>query len=262
MTVRAGIIGTALAVAALALPSPAAAQRLVSSLSTHQVRVTSNYTGADLVLFGTVEPTDTAPLRPPGSYDIAITVSGPRETMVTRRKGRVLGVWANVESRQFINVPSYLAVVTTRPVGAIAPREELLRHQIGLNNTVLTQRIGTDFADVVPTDPFRRAFMRIKQEQGLYSERPNAVTFLSPSLFRADISLPAQVIFGSYDVEVELFADGRLLARDQGKLDVRKDGFEEFVARSAREHSLLYGLAAMTMALMVGWLSSVIFRRD
>ena len=35
---------------------PAAAERLVVSLSNHRVAVTSSFTGEDLVLFGTIEP--------------------------------------------------------------------------------------------------------------------------------------------------------------------------------------------------------------
>jgi hypothetical protein len=43
---------------------------------------------------------------------------------------------------------------------------------------------------------------------------------------------------------------------------VVKIGFEQFIANSAREYGLLYGLATALMALTVGWLGSVVFRRD
>ncbi|MCX7309502.1 MAG: TIGR02186 family protein, partial [Afipia sp.] len=36
----------------------------------------------------------------------------------------------------------------------------------------------------------------------------------------------------------------------------------QFIANSARQHGLLYGLATALMALMTGWLASVVFRRD
>ena len=45
---------------------PAAAERLVVSLSNHRVAVTSNFVGEELVLFGTIEPEpSTRALRPP-----------------------------------------------------------------------------------------------------------------------------------------------------------------------------------------------------
>src|SRR6185312_14729784 len=90
--------------ALLAGLEPAAAERLVVSLSNHRVAVTSNFDGEDLVLFGTIEP-DAArtPLRPP--YDLVVTVTGPRMTLRTRRKERMLGIWVNVDSREFVRVP-------------------------------------------------------------------------------------------------------------------------------------------------------------
>src|SRR5215470_12945908 len=98
---------------------PAAAERLVVSLSNHRVAVTSNFVGEELVLFGTIEPEPaTSALRPP--YDLVVTVTGPRQTLRTRRKQRVLGIWVNTDSREFLRVPSYLAVLSNRPVNAIA----------------------------------------------------------------------------------------------------------------------------------------------
>jgi hypothetical protein len=43
---------------------------------------------------------------------------------------------------------------------------------------------------------------------------------------------------------------------------VTKAGVEQYVAEAAQNDSLLYGLGTMSMALAVGWLASVAFRRD
>ena len=103
---------------------PAAAERLVVSLSNHRVAITSNFVGEDLVLFGTIEPdAGKAALRP--AYDLVVTVTGPRQTLRTRRKERVLGIWVNVDSREFVRVPSYLAVLSNRPVDADRRRRTL-----------------------------------------------------------------------------------------------------------------------------------------
>jgi uncharacterized protein (TIGR02186 family) len=95
---------------------------------------------------------------------MVVTVSGPRTDMVTRRKERKFGIWVNADSRQFLNVPAYLAVSSNRPIDAIAPADVRRRQQLGIDNVLLTQRVGTDYADVVATDPFRRAFVRLRSE--------------------------------------------------------------------------------------------------
>ncbi len=239
--------------------TPAGAERIIASMSQHRVQVTSSFTGTQIVLFGLIER-DPAPLR--SSYDIVVTVTGPRQTIVTRRKERVLGIWANVDSRTFINVPNYLAVLTNRPVEGIARPEITRRLQIGLENIVLPQQIGSDIADVVREDPFRQNFVRIKLDQKLYNEQNKGITFLTPTVFRADIPLPGVAPIGNYDVDVKLFSDGNMIARQGSAFELIKYGFEQFLADTAHNHGALYGLATVLMALGTGWFASVVFRRD
>lgn len=241
---------------------PAAAERLVVSLSNHRVQVTSNFTGENLVLFGTIEPDkDATTLRKDG-YDLVVTVTGPRRTYRTRRKERVAGIWVNADSREFVNVPSYLAVLSNRPVKDIAKPEVRRRLQIGLDNFILTQRIGPDFADTVPDDPFRVAFVRLKTSQDLYLQSATAVTFLTRTVFRASIPLPADVRTGTYDIDVKLFADGAMITETKTALEVIKTGFEQYVAEGAADYGLIYGALTVIMALLIGWLASIIFRKD
>ena len=54
--------------------------------------------------------------------------------------------------------------------------------------------------------------MRLRKQHGLYREETSAVTFLTPTLFRTGIPLPAEVPIGLYNVEIKLFADGTLVA--------------------------------------------------
>lgn len=243
------------------LAAPARAEELIVSVSNYRVTVTSNYDGEELVLFGSVEREGKA-LPRESHYDMVVTVSGPRGDMVTRRKERVLGIWVNRDSREFIKVPSYLGVFASRPIAEMAPPDVQRRLQIGLANVPLIQRIGPDYADVVASDAFRTAFIRLRAQRGLYRETADAVTFLTPTLFRTGIPLPAEVPIGTYMVDIKLLAAGQLAARTQTSFEVVKIGFEQFVASSAREYGLLYGLATALMALTVGWLGSVVFRRD
>ena len=203
---------TTLAIAAsLGGAAPAAAERLVASLTNHHVMITSNYTGVELVLFGSVER-DAAGAAQRGSYDIVATVIGPRESLRTRRKQRVLGIWVNIAARTFVDPPSYLVVLANRPLDAITSADNRRKLQLGIADTPLPEEINNDIGEV-SNDPFRAALVRLMRERELYSEEANAVTFLTPTLFRASIALPAQVPIGSYTVDVKLFADGNLIAR-------------------------------------------------
>jgi uncharacterized protein (TIGR02186 family) len=244
----------------LAAAAPAAAERLIVSLTNHRVMITSNYTGENLVLFGSVER-DPGTVSRRGSYDVVATVVGPRESLRTRRKQRVLGIWVNTAARTFVDPPSYLAVLASHPLDAITSADTQRRLQLGLANTPFPELIHNDIGEV-PNDPFRAAMVRLMRERGLYSEESNAVTFLTPALFRATIPLPAQVPVGNYSVDVKLFADGNLIAHTDSAFEIVKVGFEQFIVNAARDYGLLYGLATAMTALLTGWIASIVFRRD
>jgi uncharacterized protein (TIGR02186 family) len=254
-------VAATLALGATGVALPAHAERLIVSVSNHRVTVTPAYSGEELVLFGSVEKDASTPAGR-SNYDLVVTVSGPRADMVTRRKERKFGIWINTDYREFLAVPTYLALFSNRPFDAIASPEVERRQQLGLNNVLLTQRVGTDYADVVPSDPFRSAFVRLRSEHGLYREETSAVTFLTPTLFRTGIPLPAEVPIGTYTVEIKLFADGALITRTETAFDIVKVGFEQFVANAARQDGLTYGLFTAFMALMAGWMASIVFRKD
>ena len=260
MIARAPLILIGLLLASALTAVPARAEKLIVSVSNHRVTVTPNYSGEELVLFGSVEKDANTPAN--RTYDLVVTVAGPRADMVTRRKERRFGIWINTDSREFLKVPTYLALFSNRPFDAIASAEVQRRQQLGLNNVLLTQRVSGDYADVVPDDAFRSAFVRLRRQHGLYREETSAVTFLTPTLFRTGIPLPAEVPIGLYNVEIKLFADGMLVTKADTAFEIVKVGFEQFVATTAQQHGFVYGLITAFMALMTGWMASIVFRKD
>jgi uncharacterized protein (TIGR02186 family) len=255
------VVSVALALGAAGATRPVQAEQLIVSVSNHRVTVTPNYSGEELVLFGSIEKDASTPANRT-EYDLVVTVSGPPADMVTRRKERKFGIWLNTDYRQFLKVPTYLALFANRPFDTIASPEVQRRQQLGLNNVLLTQRVGPDYADVVPNDAFRSAFVRLRSERGLYREATSAVTFLTPTLFRTGIPLPAEVPIGTYAVEIKAFSAGNLVAQTETSFEIVKVGFEQFVATTARQDGFVYGLVTAFMALMTGWMASIVFRKD
>lgn len=249
-----------LALMCAALASPAFAANVVLSLSKPRVTITSSFSGDSIVLFGVIEPQD--PTAPAAPYDVVVTVRGPNESFVTWRKARRFGLWMNVDSRSFLAAPSYLAVLSNRDPALMADADTLRQEQAGFHYNRLLQRVGFDYADVVSDDPFRQAFLRVKQSQGLYFERTAAVEFIAPRVFRATIPIPGTAPIGAYDVVVKTFTSGAMINRSAVQLEVAKIDFEQTVASAAQEHSWLYGLITALGALAVGFIANLAFRRD
>ncbi len=238
------------------MPSPARADAsLVTDISSHLISVTSDFTGTELLLFGaTTLDMDFGSL---GHGDVIVVVRGPNENVVVRRKDRIAGIWVNKDSVQFENVPSFYALVSTRPVLEVT------------SDTVLTQlRIGPERlqfksnVDAAEKLPFQEAIVRKKTEEDLYSDKESAVTFLGDTLFRTTIEFPANVPVGNYTAEFYLFQNGELLSAQTSPLFIKKSGLGRTIFDFAQDYPALYGIAAIIVALFAGWLASAIFRKD
>lgn len=244
----------------IAAGGEAAAEHLTVALSTPEVRISSNFTGAPITVFGVIER-DAQTISRSGSYDVAVQVSGPPESVVIRRKDRTLGVWINRASEILLAAPSYYSLATTTEVADLASETLLKRFRIGFNNLDFTYRgrVTRDDPDVAD---FRDAFLRIKSDEGLYTENVGGVTFLGENVFRSTVWVPANAPVGFYQVSVFLFHEGALLARTDESFTIAKTGFEQYMFNFSREQSFIYGIACVALALGTGWLAGLIFRRD
>jgi uncharacterized protein (TIGR02186 family) len=238
----------------VALASPAAAERLTIALSLAQVEIASNFSGAPMTVFGVIAADKGA--QPAGDYQVAVMVLGPTESLVERRKDRMVGIWMNHAAMTIAGAPSYYALQASEQPDAIAKPDVLNRLQIGLDRLA----IGLDEGDPASGE-FRSAYIRLKEKAGLYSEQ-TAVRFLGPLIFRTGTFLPANTPVGRYTVIAYLFSGGNLVAHAQDYFVVTKSGLEGSIAHFARSQSLAYGILCAVLALFIGWAGGVIFRRD
>ncbi|HEX5079321.1 MAG TPA: TIGR02186 family protein [Geminicoccaceae bacterium] len=231
--------------------APARGEGLVADLSEHLIAITTAFVGTDVVLFGTSD----------GGADIVVTVVGPRQNQIVRRKGQIAGIWVNRESLEFERVPTYYAVATSAPLDQIARADVLARHELGIEHLRLEPVDAAGLAES-HIDAFREALVRNKQRQRLYSSAPPPVSFLGPSLFRTTLSFPANVPPGIYQVQVFELEDGYVKDAQRSALVISKVGLEADLFDFAQQRAPLYGLLAIVMAVSLGWLAGVIFRRS
>ncbi|OJU18843.1 MAG: hypothetical protein BGN84_09610 [Afipia sp. 62-7] len=231
--------------------APAAAQEIVSGISQDVIQITSNYTGTDIVVFGAIDRIDT-----PQNRNIVVVVRGPDTPMTVRRRDRIAGVWVNSDAARFTGLPSFYYLASTEPIERVAPPRALARYGIGADYLLPA---GV-FSHHDP-QPFRPAALRHLKQQGLYAEMPGTIDFLSETLFRTRVPVPANVTRGQYNVEVYLFRDGEVVSAQSTPLFVDQTGLERRLFNLAHNSPLIYGLACVFMAMLLGWISSVLFRR-
>jgi uncharacterized protein (TIGR02186 family) len=238
----------------------ARSEDLVVALSTREVAITSTYTGAEISLFGLIER-DARTIARSGTYDVVASVQGPRGEILLQRKDQFGPLWLTDLRRRFVQMPLFFSLLSGRPLAEVADDETRARLKLGLEHYLpppdraAPEREETDIA-------FRNALLRLQGEQGHLTWDEKSVTMIRPNLFSARITLPATAPVGLYVVNVSLLSEGVPLKTAQAGFVVRKVGFDAFVANSAQNNSAVYGLFTILMAVFLGWLANIIFRRD
>lgn len=227
--------------------------------STNEIAITSDFTGADLTVFGTLTSTD-AFLQQIGQYDIIVALEGPKTEATVRRKANVFGIWINTEQMTFSDVPQSYSMTSTRVINDITSQQQLNSLNVGPQHIRLfaSNYIG----DITALEEFREAFRRQMLAAGLYQSNPGGIRFISPSLFKATLKLPANVPNGIHMVHAYLFKSGQFVMEAKLPLRVVKTGIEQSLTDAAYNSAFAYGLVSVIIALMTGWAGSVIFRKD
>lgn len=252
------------AVAALAA-GPALAQQAVNpetiqiGLSTDTIELTADFSGENLTIFGALENIDPLMARQ-GRYDVIVVLEGPARPTVVRRKSRVLGMWINTRSETFLNVPISYSLATTRMPQDITDALSYKRLSLGADNIHLEPE--NVHQGPVSIQAFTEALRELKEQSTLYSANYGGVQFLSQNLFRATLKLAPSVPVGTHRARAFLFRSGVFVKESSASLSIRKSGFEQWIYRSSQRHGFLYGLGAVALAVLTGWLGRVVFRKD
>jgi uncharacterized protein (TIGR02186 family) len=250
------MIRTFAAFAFLALATPAAADQLAAGLSTDAIRITSSFRGADLVIFGAVA-SDTR-LGDLTQRDIVVVLRAPPASTIVRRKERIAGLWINAHVARVDGMPAFYYVAGTRPFDQIAPDETLKALEIGASQLPATVATNVTIAEAAAA---HAAVVRARTRARLYGEKAGGVERLGKNLFRVRVRLPATVPPGSYRADVFLFEKDTLVARATTALPIAKAGLERRLADWAEHQPLPYALAAVALALVLGWAGFAAFRR-
>ncbi|PKP89773.1 MAG: hypothetical protein CVT77_17005 [Alphaproteobacteria bacterium HGW-Alphaproteobacteria-16] len=230
---------------------------LVPDVSQREIEIAYSFTGAELLLFGAILHGDERAANTP-QFDIVVVIKGPTESVLVREKQRVAGIWVNADRTRYRSAPSFYAIASSRPVRDIVDERTRAIYELGLDSLQLSPASGA--APTVQAR-FDRGLVDLKQRSGLYYEAPNTVEITDDVLYRARVNIPARVPVGRFTAETFLIRDGRVLAAAVRDIDIRKSGFERWVARAAERSSVLYGIAAVLLSIGFGWAAGAIWRR-
>jgi uncharacterized protein (TIGR02186 family) len=227
---------------------------LVPEVSQHEVQVRQGFTGTELLLFGAI-------LTPEGTragqdYDIVVVLKGPTQSIVLREKQRLAGIWVNAESAEFRSAPTFFALASSRPIKRIVDDRTAAIYELGLDWLQLSP-IGA--FEPREQKRFAAGLVDLMRRGGLYKEDTRAVRVSEQVLYQARISLPSNVQVGTYTAETFAITKGQVVASAISRVEVKKLGFERLVAQFADRNGFMYGLLAVGLSVVMGFVAGRLF---
>ena len=193
------------------------------------------------------------------TIDVAFEVFGPEERGQFHLKGKVGLLWMNLEEVQLGHAPHLYLLLTSENV---LSAQDLVGLGIGLKHVEDKLTVRPEDLD---KDMIFEQFLKLKRSQGLYDERRGAVTYGSPNggrrSFQAEFQLPSSTAPGTYEIVATGLSAGGSIGVTTRNFQVAEAGVIKTIHDFAFDHGLVYGIFCVVIALAVGGVMGVFFRR-
>ncbi|MDB9985491.1 TIGR02186 family protein [Pelagibacterales bacterium] len=234
------------------------ASALVIGSDLNEITIGANFSGQDLLVFGAFYSDPSLPRDAKG--DVIIEVKGPPQTVKVRKKKSFYGFWLNNKEVTFKEVPGFYYLTSTTEIN-----DEILNKN---NITLLTEQDTNDieWGNIRLTKDrrdFLNAMKRNKNNLDLFSvnNESSQIDILDGNLFKTNIPIPNTVPIGDYTVSVYLLINSALKKDYSYGFKVKRIGIESMIHNLAINYPLIYGLLAVLVAGLMGWISAEMFRR-
>ena len=181
--------------------------------------------------------------------------------MVTvQKKEKVFGVWVNTQKINYINAPKYLNILSNRDINDILNQRTRKIAEIGLNNLNVRIQPGK-VVSIEKEKIWRKALTRNMLKSKLWSLNENSVYLNKNVLFRSYLTLPSNVPTGIFNVKILHYRNNKLISKETSTINVLKSGISAEIYNIAQNYSTLYGIFAVLLAVLIGWITNLIFRK-
>jgi hypothetical protein len=195
----------------------------------------------------------------PSDRDMVIEIKGPDEKGAFNMKGRVGPFWMNRGKVELEKAPFLYMLLL--PEGK-EWHASLSSSGLGIEQLKQTLAIKPHNANLDVVFP---RFVQLKQSEHLYGELKGTVEYSQPAggmkHFDAKFYFPASTVAGEYRILNRLFHNGKVEETTVRSFTVEEVGFIKAVRELAYDRGLIYGILCVLIALFVGAVIGLLFRR-
>ncbi len=188
-----------------------------------------------------------------------IEVKGVAHDVHLLRKGRRGGLWMNVGDVQVHKAPSLYLLMST---DAGLPSRSDVDSPWGYG----ALRKTIQFSGSVPKggpDALFEQLLRLKESEGLYGVFPGTLKLAQAGdhgTVQGSINLPSNIAPGNYQILLSVLNSGKLLDQKSVDFSVEMKGLPALFASLAHQHALAYGLLAVGIAIVTGFVMGFVFK--
>jgi hypothetical protein len=176
------------------------------------------------------------------------------------RKGRRGGLWMNVGEVEIHGAPSvYLAMSTAAQLPSLSQGEApwgyaALEKDVSFSGALPKSGPGLLFEQ----------FEKLKEHEGLYGVFPGALKIEPASADRSavhgQLMLPGNIHPGMYTIILSVLNHGTLVEQRSTQFSVEMKGLTATLFSLSDKHALAYGLLAVAIAIVTGFVMGVVFK--
>ncbi|MHB8841169.1 MAG: TIGR02186 family protein [Candidatus Aquicultor sp.] len=225
------------------------------NVATNQSRIEIDafYHGSSIKISGDTDP----------GTDVIMKITSPEGESKLREKGKVGVFWMNTRELKFEHVPNLYLLYSTRNIKDIITKEEADKYVVGYPAMEKYISIAPIREDREKSRWFKE-FVKFKEASGLYgisSGRISTTKNGGEELYNTTIDWPFQAPPGKYMVTVYEVKHGKVIGKTEASISVKRDGFVKATGNMANKNGALYGVLSITIALIVGFGISLVFKK-
>lgn len=224
----------------------AKASPIISGISTNEISIDSGFKGTKILLFGAKGD----------AGDIVVVIRGPKKDFIVTKKEKFLGLWYNGKRVNFNNSYSFYSLFSTFNNNDF--NDLLTELELGKSNINFTTKKPTQKE---LKEQFKIELISDLEKHNLYSDGASKIDFLDETLFKIILDFPKNIVRGVYTAEIYLVNNGNLVSFQSIPIYVNQVGLGAKILDFAHKQSFLYGLIAVALALIIGWITNFIFVR-
>jgi len=190
--------------------------------------------------------------------DIIIEIIGPEGKGEFNLKAKVGPFWMNRKKVEIGRAPLFYGLLLPEKNPS---DQEISTLGVGIENL---KKVITIRADESSSGNIFDLFVQLKRSQELYVGPYNAIRYSQGSEgkknYAAKFCFPSSIVQGEYLVRATIVHHGTSEDRLDRNLRVNETGIISGIHELAYRHSLIYGISAVLIALLVGTIMGVLFK--